>query len=78
MGNSRLKRIELNEVQQELLIKLPETGMGYQLVDITMKDGSIYQNKTIINGQFLEIDLDENIRIELIEKIEISNTKKGR
>jgi len=75
MGNSKLRRIELNKAQQDLLITMPETGMGYQIVDITMKDGSIYKSKTVLNCQFLEIDKNDNIKIDLIDTIEISNDR---
>jgi hypothetical protein len=59
--------------QQAELINLPETGMGYQIVNITMKDGTLYAHMTVINSQFLQLDKNENIDINLIEKIEVSD-----
>jgi len=34
---------------REKLIRLPETGMGYQKVTITMEDGRILRNMTVMN-----------------------------
>lgn len=31
------------------LVKLPESGMGYQIVDIHLKDGTILKNALVIN-----------------------------
>jgi hypothetical protein len=76
MENSKTKRIELSKAQQDLLIAMPETGMGYQIVDITMKNGVIYKDKTVLNGQYLISDISDNIEIDLIENIEISSDGK--
>jgi len=39
MGNSIKKRIKLKEEHIKYLLELPESGMGYQIVDITLKNG---------------------------------------
>ena len=32
------------------LSELPESGMGYQVVDITLRDGRVICNVTVLNG----------------------------
>lgn len=71
MGNSTRKKIELKEADVQYLSELPESGMGYQLVDITLKDGQQLKNRIVVNSQFLLLEDDENIDPLLIEKIEL-------
>lgn len=72
MGNSTRKNIELKEEDVQYLSELPESGMGYQIVDITLKDGQQLKNRIVVNSQFLLLKDDENIDPLLIEKIEIN------
>ncbi len=71
MGNSTKKKIQLKEGDVLYLSELPESGMGYQLVDITLKDGKQLKNRIVVNSQFLLLKDDENIDPLLIEKIEL-------
>ena len=51
----------LNKVHQDKLASLPETGMGYQIVDMTMADGTVHKNIEVINGQYYYYkDIDPN------------------
>lgn len=71
MGNSTKKKIELREAHIKYLSELPESGMGYQIVDVTLKDGQRLKNRIVVNSQFLLLEEDESIDPILIEKIEI-------
>jgi len=71
MGNSIKKKIELKKEQVNILIKLPESGMGYQIVDITLKDGKQLRNRIVLNSQFLLLEDDESIDPDGIEKVEL-------
>ncbi len=71
MGNSTKKKIQLKKGDVLYLSELPESGMGYQLVDITLKDGKQLKNRIVVNSQFLLLKDDENIDPLLIEKIEL-------
>jgi hypothetical protein len=52
---------------------LPETGMGYQLVDIFLKDGRIYKKITVYNSEEIELSANyEDLKIEEINKIKLS------
>lgn len=48
-------RIELNNEQVELLLSLSESGMTYQRVDVTLKDGNCYEDLIVYNGKELEL-----------------------
>ena len=71
MENSTRRKIELKEADVKYLSELPESGMGYQIVDITLKDGQRLKNRIVVNSQFLLLEDDDNIDPLLIEKIEI-------
>jgi hypothetical protein len=55
------------------LIELPETGMGYQRVNIKFSDGKVLNDVIILNSEILrvgnnvEIDIDKIIEIKLIK-----------
>jgi hypothetical protein len=53
------------------LVKLLETGMGYQLVKIFLSDGKILRKRKVLNSSILELEPDENIASSEIEKIEL-------
>jgi len=71
MANDKPKKIKLDKEQIEYLSKLPETGMGYQIVDITLKNGRKINNQTVLNSEFLLLENDD-ISLEQISKIELS------
>lgn len=77
MEDSYKSRIELCKHHIDYLSNLPESGMGYQIVRLVMKDGTILKNRIIFNSQYLQISKDEYIDVNLIDKIEIdeNNTR---
>jgi hypothetical protein len=38
------------------LLKLPESGMGFQRVRVLLKDGRVLEHATVLNAQVLEVD----------------------
>ena len=64
-------KVKLTEQQINLLSKLPEQGMGYQIVDIKMKNGKILQEKVVFNSTYLQLDINEKIDTNNIDSIEI-------
>jgi hypothetical protein len=52
------------------LLKLPETGVGYQLVKIFLKNGKVLHNNKVINGSVLILPPEEKIHKDEIVKIE--------
>ena len=59
------------------LIKLPESGMGYQIVTVLLKNGTEIANRSVISCQLLVIP--ENVscfKNKDIAKITIENSEK--
>lgn len=53
------------------LVKLTESGMGYQLVKVFLSDGKILRKRRVLNSSLLVLNPDEDISSSEIEKIEI-------
>lgn len=68
-----MKKIQLNEEHAQYLMGLPESGMGYQVVDITMKGGHLLKKRVVLNSNLLLLEAGEDIDPNNIEKIELSN-----
>ncbi len=47
-------RIKLDKRWVDLLVALPESGMGYQRVDVKMADGRELKNAIVLNAELLE------------------------
>jgi hypothetical protein len=63
--------IELNATQGNLLTGLPETGMGFQLVNVTLKDQRVYNHLVCLSGYMLQIPLEANFTSDDIESIDM-------
>ncbi|MEJ7681767.1 MAG: hypothetical protein WKG06_28760 [Segetibacter sp.] len=66
-----MKTIQLPVKFTRQLIKLPETGMGYQLVKITLKNGHVLDNHKVLNSSVLILQKDEKFENEEIVSIEM-------
>lgn len=51
----------------------PEQGMGYQIVDVVLKNGKILRKKLVFNCSLLNCDEDESIKSDDIVNVIISN-----
>lgn len=70
MANSTGK-IRLRKKDIDFLIECPESGMGYQTVNITLKNKQTLNNRVVLNSEFLLLEDNEDIDPNLIEKIEL-------
>ncbi len=70
-----MKKLQLNEDHVQYLIKLPESGMGYQVVDIALKNGQLFKKRVVLNSSLLLLENNEDIDPDYIEKIELVNKK---
>jgi hypothetical protein len=52
-------RIRLDSRWSDLLLRLPESGMGYQRVDIRFRDGRRLEDVPVFNAE--EVDLPEEL-----------------
>lgn len=67
------KTLKLPENFINILINLPETGMGYQIVNVILKSGKVLFQHKVINSELLMIEGDENIAVKDIAKIELES-----
>jgi len=58
-----------------ILINLPESGMGYQIVKVFLKSGKVLHQHKVINSSLLMLEEDENFTEKDIAKIELENRK---
>jgi len=76
MSIDRRVRIKLENKWLRKLINLPETGMGYQIIDVSLKNGKEL-NKILVMGSFIYlpegINQNDFIEVKLSEKQD--NTK---
>jgi hypothetical protein len=65
------QQIRLSNHFVDLLVRLPENGMGYQLVKIFLKNGTVLSKHKVLNSSILVLNENESISEEDIEKIEL-------
>lgn len=58
----------------EVLSYLPETGMGYQIVDIIMEDGTIL-TKTVFNSSLVQVDSVDEIDVNQIQDVQLHSKR---
>lgn len=63
------KQVKLTDSQIKLLESLPEQGMGYQLVDIKLKNGKKLTNRVVLNSTYLKLEENEFIDPTQIDQI---------
>jgi len=68
--NSKFK---IPEKFVDQLVKLPESGMGYQLVKVFLSNGKILRKHKVLNSSILILKSNEDISSSQIEKIELEN-----
>ena len=64
--------LKLNKYWSDKLVQMPETGMGYQRVDLVLKDGRTIKQVLVLNGQ--EFQTDQDFKVEDIIDITICKT----
>ena len=69
------RTLKLTDIFINSLINLPESGMGYQLVKIILKNGNVLTRHKVINSELLMLEENENIAIGDIDKIELEKRK---
>ena len=69
------RTLKLSDSFINTLVKLPENGMGYQIVKVILKSGKILHRHRVINSSLLMLEENENITEKDIEKIELENRK---
>lgn len=71
-------KLKLNKYWTEYLLKYPETGMGYQRVDVILKSGQIIKDIVVLNAEDLVLpDEYRNLKLEEIKKLHVLIKGKG-
>jgi|GEM_PF-602495 len=71
------KKVKLLDTQIKLLESLPEQGMGFQIVDIELKNGQKLANRIVFNSTYLQVNEEEFIDPLQIELIKLHDEKNG-
>ena len=69
------KTLKLSDDFINILINLPESGMGYQIVKVVLKNGEVLHQHKVLNAELLMLEENENITIKDIDKIELEGRK---
>lgn len=67
-GNMENK-LKLPDIFIKKLEKLPENGMGYQIVVIELKNGEKLKDRIVFNSTFLKLNENENLKIDTIKDV---------
>ena len=65
--------LKLSDSYVNMLISLPESGMGYQIVKVILRSGKILRKHKVLNSSLLILEENENITDKDIEKIELES-----
>ena len=67
------RTLKLTDSFTNMLINLPENGMGYQIVKVILKSGKILHQHKVINSEILMLDDNDNVSLTDIQKIELES-----
>jgi hypothetical protein len=67
------KSLKLPDSFINILIDLPESGMGYQIVKVILRSGKILHRHKVINSEILMLEDNEPIQASDIVNIELEN-----
>lgn len=71
MGNKN--KIKLLPEHVKTLENLPESGMGYQVVTIQLRDKTKLPNRIVLNSTYLQLDENEFLEASDIIDIEMQS-----
>jgi len=68
-----MRTVKLSGKLINMLVNLPENGMGYQIVKVILKNGQILHKHKVLNSELLMLEENENVIVKDIDKIELEN-----
>lgn len=69
-------KLKLNKHWTEKLLKFPETGMGYQRVNVILKSDQIIRDVVVLNAEDLVLpDQYTNLKLEEISDFTVRSKK---
>ena len=69
------RTLKLSDSFINILVNLPENGMGYQIVKVILKSGQVLHQHKVLNSELLMLEGNEYIFIKDIDKIELESRK---
>jgi len=67
------KTIKLPDSFIDILVNLPETEMGYQIVKVILRNGKVLHGQKVLNSELLMLEKDELIQARDIVNIELES-----
>jgi len=67
-------KVELPTNLIDKLADLPEQGMGYQVVNVTLKNGQVLADRRVVNSTYLLLLDNEHLTTADIENVELHKT----
>jgi hypothetical protein len=67
------RTLKLSDSFVNILVNLPENGMGYQIVKVILKSGIVLHQHKVLNSELLMLEENDKITIKDIDKIELEN-----
>jgi len=68
---SMTAKVELPTKLIDKLADLPEQGMGYQVVNVTLKNGQVLMDRRVVNSTYLILLDNEHLTTADIENVEL-------
>ncbi len=68
---SMTEKVELPTNLIDKLADLPEQGMGYQVVNVTLKNGQVLTDRRVVNSTYLILLDNEHLTTADIENVEL-------
>ena len=65
------RTLKLPDMFINMLVNLPENGMGYQTVRVILKNGKILDKYKVLNSELLMLEESDDITVKDIEKLEL-------
>ena len=69
------RTLKLSDSLINIIVNLPENGMGYQMVKVILKSGKVLCQHKVLNSELLMLEDNENIAVKDIEKIELESKR---
>lgn len=66
-------QLRLSNKHISMLEKLPEQGMGYQIVNIKLKDGRVLTDRIVFNSTYLKLNKEDIFTLDEIKDIKIKS-----
>lgn len=62
-------KLRLSQNFIDYLIEQPETGMGYHLVDIELKNGTVLHDRIVLNSEYIKLQSNDEMLLNDIKRL---------